>query len=159
VELSGAPVLVMPSPRALPHTKFPGLVESWDVLSHDVSSIFHLLEFISSLNLHPLFLITDFWSAMKIQRVDQPVAKHLNAWGRPDPRGGFRCFWCPNKSWTPPLGASDTLIIVKKNKIRNEKVPAPQSKGVRTQKTKSLNITKVGSRTLKKFPFMLLCYY
>jgi hypothetical protein len=37
------------------------------------------------------------------------------------------CFWCPNKTWTPPLGTSDTLTIVKNG--LNEKVMAPQSTG------------------------------
>jgi hypothetical protein len=46
--------------------------------------------------------------------LDLPVTKHLSAQDWPDPRGGFCCFWCLNKTWTPsPLGAFDTLTIVK----------------------------------------------
>ncbi len=42
--------------------------------------------------------------------------------------GVLCCFLCPNKIWTPPLEASDTLKIHEKW-IRNEKVTVPQSKG------------------------------
>jgi hypothetical protein len=31
-------------------------------------------------------------------RVKQPVTEHFSASGRPDARGGFPCFWCPNKT-------------------------------------------------------------
>jgi hypothetical protein len=56
------------------------------------------------------------------------VIKYFSTQGRPDPMGGLYCFLCSNKTWTPPLGASDTLIIVKKW-IKNEKVTTPNSKG------------------------------
>jgi hypothetical protein len=46
-------------------------------------------------------------------RVDWPVTEHLSAEGRSDPRGGLCCFWCPNKTWTPPHGTSNTLTIIK----------------------------------------------
>jgi hypothetical protein len=39
------------------------------------------------------------------------MIEHLSAQGRPDPRGGLR--FCPNKTWTPPIGASGTLKIVR----------------------------------------------
>ncbi len=73
--------------------KFPGLVESWDVLSHDFSSISPLLEFITSLNLHPLFLITRLLVCNedpKGRPTGDQTLKRLGA--------GFRCFCCPNKS-------------------------------------------------------------
>ncbi len=56
--------------------------------------------------------------------------------GQPDARGELCCFWCLNKTWTHPLGASDTLKMVK-NRFKNEKVMAPQSK--RGQKLKKTN--------------------
>jgi hypothetical protein len=43
--------------------------------------------------------------------------KHLE--GRPNSRGGLYCFWSPNKTWTPPLGTSNTLTI-----IENELYPS-----------------------------------
>jgi hypothetical protein len=33
-------------------------------------------------------------------RVDGLVTKHLSSQGRPDPREGLCCFWCPNKTRT-----------------------------------------------------------
>jgi len=29
---------------------------------------------------------------------DKQVTEHLSAQGRPDPKGGLHCFWCPNKT-------------------------------------------------------------
>jgi hypothetical protein len=46
-------------------------------------------------------------------RVDLLNVEHLSTQGRVKPRGGLHYFWCPNKTSTPPLGASDTLTIVK----------------------------------------------
>ncbi len=85
-------------------------------------------------------------------RVDRPVIKHLSVQGRPYPMGGLCCFWCPNKTWTPPLGASDTLTIVK-NRLEMRKLQPPKVKegGWRTQKSKPSNITKADFGTLKKF--------
>jgi hypothetical protein len=40
------------------------------------------------------------------------------------PRGVLRCFWCPNKTWTPPLGASCTLTIVKNRLEMRELQPS-----------------------------------
>jgi hypothetical protein len=62
-----------------------------------------------------------------VSRVDWSVTKHLSAQGRPNPKGGLCCFWCPNKTWTPPLDACDTLTCWKG--VINEKVTASQSKG------------------------------
>jgi hypothetical protein len=49
--------------------------------------------------------------------VDRPISyikrpNTLNTQGRLDPRRGLCCFWCPNKTWTPPLGAFGTLKVV-----------------------------------------------
>jgi hypothetical protein len=70
----------------------------------------------------------------KGHRVDWLVTEHLSAQCRPDPRGGLNCLWCANKTWTPPLEASDTLVIDETKQIRNEKVMAPQNKGSRELK-------------------------
>ncbi len=91
-----------------------------------------------------------FW--MKY-RVDWLVIEHLSAQVRLDPRGELCCFWCPNKTWTPPLGASDTITIVK-NGLEMRKLWPPQIKGGQELKIKnnlSLNNTKADSQTPKKF--------
>jgi len=41
------------------------------------------------------------------------MTEYLSTQGRSDPRGGLRCLWCPNKTWTPSLGTFDTLTVVK----------------------------------------------
>jgi hypothetical protein len=51
----------------------------------------------------------------------------LSAQGRLDPRGGFHCFWCLNKTLNP--FASGALKIIKKW-IKIEKVMTSQSRGV-----------------------------
>jgi hypothetical protein len=61
-------------------------------------------------------------------KVEQPMSNHLSAQGRLDPRGGLHCFWCPNKTWTLAIGASDALKIVK-NELKFRKVMALQSRG------------------------------
>jgi hypothetical protein len=83
-------------------------------------------------------------------REDQSVIKHLNAQGKPDPRGGLHCFWCPNRSWTPPLYTFDTVIIIKVG-LEMRKLWPLKVKVSKTQKNKPPNITKAGSWTLKKF--------
>jgi hypothetical protein len=50
------------------------------------------------------------------------VIEHLNAQGKPDSRGGLCCFWSPNKTSTHPLGAIDTLTIIK-NGLEMRKLP------------------------------------
>jgi len=47
-------------------------------------------------------------------RVDRPMIEHSNIEGKPYPKWGLCCFQCPNITWIPPLGAFDTLTIVKK---------------------------------------------
>jgi hypothetical protein len=47
------------------------------------------------------------------------------AQGRPDPRGVLRCFWCPNKTWTSPLGASYTLTIIE-NRLEMRELRPPK---------------------------------
>jgi hypothetical protein len=62
-----------------------------------------------------------------------PVTKHLNAQGRSDPRGRLHCFWCPNKTWTPPLDASHTLTVVE-NGLEMRKLRPLKIKRSRIQK-------------------------
>jgi len=69
-------------------------------------------------------------TTISICRVDWPVTENLSPQGRPDPKGGFRCFWCPNKTWNPPIGTSDTLTIVK-NWLEIRKLQPPKVKGVK----------------------------
>jgi hypothetical protein len=64
------------------------------------------------------------------------VTEHLSTQGRPDPREGLHCFWCPNKTWIPPIGASDTLKIVK-HEIELRKLR------LQTQKNKLSNIQRL----------------
>jgi len=66
-------------------------------------------------------------------RVNQPVFKHLSIQGRLDPRGGFHCFWCPNKTWTLPIGTFGTLKIIK-NGIELKKLWPPKIVGVQELK-------------------------
>jgi len=51
------------------------------------------------------------------------VSEHLNAQGRPDPRGGFPCFWCP-------LGVSDPIEVFK-NGLEMKKLCPPKVEGVK----------------------------
>jgi hypothetical protein len=75
-----------------------------------------------------------------VTRVEWSVSKHLSAQGRPDPRGGLRCFWCLDKTLTPLIGTSGALKIIK-NELEL-KTYGPQSKGVKNSKTKPLKATK-----------------
>jgi hypothetical protein len=66
--------------------------------------------------------------------VERLVSKDLRAQGRPDPRGGFCCFWCPNETSTPSIDTSDTLKIVK-NRLELRKFTTDQSRGGQELKT------------------------
>jgi len=62
-------------------------------------------------------------------RVDQLVIKHLSTRGRLDPKGGALLFLISKQNLTPPpLGTSDTLIIVK-NGLEMRKLWPPKVKG------------------------------
>jgi hypothetical protein len=80
---------------------------------------------------------------------------YLNAQGKPNSRGGLSCFWCPNKTSTHPLGAIDTLTIIK-NGLEMSKLPPPKEESSRTLKNKPSNATKADSQTLKKI--LVYCY-
>jgi hypothetical protein len=69
-----------------------------------------------------------------VDRVDWLVTDHLSSQGRPDPRGGLFYFLFPNKTWTPPLGTSETLTIVW-NRLEMRKLWAFKVKRSRTKKT------------------------
>ncbi len=73
---------------------------------------------------------TLFFKIFYLTRVNWPVTKHLNTQGRPDPRGELRCFWCPNKTWTLPIGTFGTLKIVK-NEKKMTKLWSPKVEGVK----------------------------
>ncbi len=44
-----------------------------------------------------------------------------------DPMGGLHCFWCPNKTRTPPLSASGALKHIK-NGLETRKLQTPPPK-------------------------------
>jgi len=52
------------------------------------------------------------------------VTEHLSIKGMPYPREGHRCFWCPNKTSTPPLGAFDALRTIE-NGLKMRKLQSP----------------------------------
>jgi len=83
-------------------------------------------------------------------RVDWLVIEHLNVQGRPDPRARLHCFWCSNKTWTPLLGASDTLTIVK-NSLEMTKLRSPKVKGVKNSKNQTTEHYKAQFLNTKKF--------
>jgi uncharacterized protein (UPF0248 family) len=66
-------------------------------------------------------------------RVDWPGTEHLSVQGRLDQRGGLCYFWSHNKTWTPPLGPSDTLTIVQ-NRLEMRKLQPPKVKVVKNFK-------------------------
>ncbi len=86
------------------------------------------------------------------------MTKHLSAQGRPDPRGGLCCFWCPNKTWTPPLGASDTLTIVE-NALEMRKLQPPKVKGMKNAKKQTIKSYQSQFPNTQAILCMLLCYF
>jgi len=78
-------------------------------------------------------MVLDFVLKIRTTKVEWPVTEHLSAQGRPDPRGGVCCFWCPNKIWTSPLEASGTLTIVK-NGSEMRKLQPPKVQRVENSK-------------------------
>jgi len=94
----------------------------------------YLLSFISLRPVNPLSPIGSSWNLWTIHRVDELVIEHLITQGKLDPREGLHCFWCPNKTWIPLLGASDTQTIIGKG-LEMRKLQPPKVKGgLRTQK-------------------------
>ncbi len=71
------------------------------------------------------------------------MIEHLNVQGRLDLRGGLHCFQSPNKTWTPPFSAFDSLTIVE-NKLEMIKLWPPKVKGVKNSK-------KTNHQTLPQF--------
>jgi hypothetical protein len=83
------------------------------------------------------------------------MTEHLSAQGMPDPREGCRCFWCPNKTSTPPFGAYDALTTVE-NGLESYR---PQSKGGQELKKQTIEHYKGHFLNTQIIIFMLLCYY
>jgi len=72
---------------------------------------------------------------LQVARVDRSVIEHLSTQGKLDPRGGLCCFWCPNKTLTPPIGAFGALKIhlkvfdalkIVKNRLQLRKLQTPK---------------------------------
>jgi len=61
------------------------------------------------------------------------MSDRLSAQGRLDPRGGLHCFWYPNKTWAPSIGASGALKIIK-NGLELRKLWSLKVKGVKNSK-------------------------
>jgi len=104
------------------------------------------------------------WNASEIptfflhSRINQLVSKHLSTQGRLDLKGGLCCFWCPNKAWTPLIGASSTQKIII-NTIELRKLWPPKVEGSRTQENKPPNVTKASFFNKKTIHCLLLCCY
>jgi hypothetical protein len=83
------------------------------------------------------------------------MVEHLSNQGRPNSRGRLHWFYCPNKTWTPPISTYNTLNIVK-NIINLKKIEPPKLEGVNFFIKKALNVIKVDSQTPQKF--LLRCF-
>jgi hypothetical protein len=82
----------------------------------------------------------------------------LSAQGRLDPRGKLCCLWCPKKTWTPPLGASETLTIVE-NRLETRKLWPLKVKGTKNSKKQIIEHYKGWFLNTQKNLCMLFCYY
>jgi hypothetical protein len=82
----------------------------------------------------------------------------LSAQGRLDPRGKLCCLWCPKKTWTPPLGALDTLTIVE-NRLEMRKLWPLKVKGTKNSKKQIVEHYKGWFLNTPKKLCMLFCYY
>jgi len=69
-------------------------------------------------------------------RVNPLGSEHLSAQGTSDPKGGLHCFWCPNKTWIPPITTSSALKIIK-TKIELRKLQPPKVEGVNNPKNQT----------------------
>jgi hypothetical protein len=91
-------------------------------------------------------------------KVERLVNEHLRAQGRRDPKGGFRCFWCPNKTSTSSIETSGTLKIVK-NGLELRKLRPPKVEGGEELKKKKHQTFQSRFLNNKKIPHMLpYCY-
>ncbi len=88
------------------------------------------------------------------------VIEHLrSAQGRPNPRGELHCFWCSNKTWTPAIGASDELKIIK-DKVDLKKLTTSKYTEVRnSKKTNHQTLQWPIPKSPKKFLCMILSCY
>jgi hypothetical protein len=69
------------------------------------------------------------------------MIEHVSTQGKMDPKGGIRCFSCPNKTWTLPLNLHIWHVKNRQKRIRNEKVMAFQNIWVKNSKNKPWNTT------------------
>jgi hypothetical protein len=67
-------------------------------------------------------------------RIDRLVGDHLSTQGRPNPREGLLCFWCPKRRRSVSLGASNTLKIIK-NGLELRKLCSPATQNVVQSRT------------------------
>jgi hypothetical protein len=49
------------------------------------------------------------------------MSDHLSVQSRLSPKGGLHCFWCLNKTWTPPIDIFNILKITQ-NKLKLRKL-------------------------------------
>jgi len=66
-------------------------------------------------------------------RVNGLVFKHVSTRGRLDLKGRLHYFWCPNKTWTPPISAFCAFKIIK-NGIELKKLCPPKIEWVQELK-------------------------
>ncbi len=69
---------------------------------------------------------------------------HLSDQGRLDQRGGLHCFWCRNKTSTPPIGASGTLKFIR-NGLGLRKLQSLKVEWVMNSKKQTTQRYKAGS--------------
>ncbi len=77
------------------------------------------------------------------------MTKHLSTQGKPDSTGGLYCFWCPNKTWNPSIGASGTFKSSKYWKFYLRESTTQK------KKNKPPNVVKANSQTAKN---NFVCY-
>jgi len=70
------------------------------------------------------------------------VTEHVSAQVRLDPRGGLHGFYCPKRTWTLPIGASNALKIIW-NGIKFKKLWPPKVEGVKNLKKKNHRILEM----------------
>jgi hypothetical protein len=90
-------------------------------------------------------------------RVERLVSVPLKSSGQAGSKGGFRCFWCPNKTSTLSIDSSGTLENRQKWIIIG-KVMGPQSRQVKNSKKQTSNASKPVPEQ-QNIPRTLLCCY